>query len=189
MLVRLLRNRQCCKTTMGLLMWLALCTSMCQGQNLINYNKMTQLLDRIQMYHQLPPDCGAIADTIIGEYFYKRLIPDTSAVFKGRETLDCSPFDSSKPRATAKIGVIWVWQTSASPDAIRDDALYMSLWDRTKEFPDSNCMVVSIELAKMDCGDDIKHLLILDGIKSAEITWVGLGRNNPFWYRWWIRSK
>jgi len=82
---------------------------------------------------------------------------------------------------------VWVWQTSDSSDAIKDDALYMSLWDRTPEFPDSNCIVVSFELAKMDCGDDIKHLLLLDGLTPVEINWENLSRNNPFWYRWWVR--
>ncbi|HAD83183.1 MAG: hypothetical protein A2509_11120 [Candidatus Edwardsbacteria bacterium RIFOXYD12_FULL_50_11] len=162
-------------------------SALCQNQVVLHQANLLELIDHIQIYQLLPDNCRSISDTSIEERHYKKLIPEKSAIFRGRETLDCSPHDSSKHRATDKIGVVWVWQTSDSSDAIKDDALYMSLWDRTPEFPDSNCIVVSFELAKMDCGDDIKHLLLLDGLTPVEINWENLSRNNPFWYRWWVR--
>lgn len=163
------------------------CTSMPTDRSL-SHRSLLNLAERIRLYVVLPSSSGALSDTSIDGRPCKRLVPDLGSVFRGREPLDNSPYDSASYRAANKIGIVWTWRTSDRKGATVDDAVYMSLWDHGAGSAEPNARAVDMEIVKVDAGETVEHVLLIDGGMAARITWENQGRNNPYWYRWWVRD-
>lgn len=152
----------------------------CESEDLL-----LKYVKRLDLYFNLNPyKADQIADYWYEGEPYKKLIPDTSAIFRGCEFITTTD-DTIRYILTNKIGFVWVWQQYDRGKLIKDDAAYMSIWDRTPEY--KNKIVVSIELCKMDCGDNIQHLLVISDTIFIKIYWNDIKNNNPFWYLWFIK--